>query len=83
MYYDAHGNLHRVGGPAVTHYRGAKEWWRNGLRHNSYGPSYINNDYVMYHLYGVMYATEEKWFSALSDSDKVIFLFGSLNVQKE
>jgi hypothetical protein len=36
--------LHREDGPAVEHFNGTKEWYRNGLLHRLDGPAVIYSD---------------------------------------
>ena len=36
--------IHRLGGPAIEHLDGSKEWWVNGVRHRKNGPAIIFKD---------------------------------------
>ena len=54
-YYNAAGELHRVGGPAVTYPNGAKLWYQNGALHREDGPAveYAHSGGVYWFLFGV------------------------------
>ena len=59
-YYNAAGELHRVGGPAVEYANGSKEWWYNGLLHRTDGPAIdFTKGGQCWYLHGRMYTRAE------------------------
>ena len=40
----SHGELHRLGGPAVTHKNGLTQWWVRGYLHRHGGPAITYSD---------------------------------------
>ena len=50
FYYNPAGEIHRIGGPAITVADGTKVWYQNGMMHREDGPAieYINGDKFWY-----------------------------------
>lgn len=70
------GELHREDGPAVERPDGSKSWYLNGKRHRADGPAIISTNNTFYwFLHNQMYCTKEEWFEALSDKQKVAYMF--------
>lgn len=72
-----HGLLHREGGPAIISGFGLEIWYQDGLRHRADGPAVINRDTGIKHywLYNHPYRKKIYWFEALSDKQKVAYMF--------
>ena len=51
-WYNDAGDLHRVGGPAVTGSDGREFWYINGKRHREGGPAVIRSDGGEWYLGG-------------------------------
>lgn len=63
--YHLNGQLHREGGPAVIHSKGAYDegmqlWYKHGVLHNEHGPAVIRKEQVTYFLDGRKY-TKKAW----------------------
>lgn len=60
QHYNAGGQLHRVGGPAVEYANGSKAWWYNGLLHRTDGPAIdFTKGGQCWYLHGRMYTRAE------------------------
>ena len=61
QHYNAGGQLHRVGGPAVEYANGSKEWYQTGLRHRVDGPAitWPGGDCGSWFLHGKVYGQSE------------------------
>ena len=66
-YYNAAGELHRVGGPAVIWSNGAKLWYQNGKLHREVGPAIESpSGFHCWYLHGVRY-TKLDYYQELVD----------------
>ncbi len=82
-YFD--GLYHREGGPAVIHEDGYRCWCYKGLKHRVDGPArewdkgnrFTFNGVEMkeWWLNDIHFDSEEKWFEALTEEDKLTYLF--------
>jgi hypothetical protein len=64
-YLNAKGELHRIGGPAITWWYGTQEYWVDGKRYRTDGPAVIWSDGTqLYWVAGIEY-TEEQYPKAV------------------
>jgi len=55
------GQYHRLDGPAVEWHFGAKEFFKNGIRHRIGGPAYESKDEKQFWFEGKQYSENEYW----------------------
>ena len=55
------GKYHRLDGPAIEWVYGAKEYFKNGIRHRIGGPAYENKDDKQFWFEGKQYSEPEYW----------------------
>ena len=74
-YWYQNGYLHRLDGPAAEYFNGDKRWFQNGDPHRLDGPAveYVNGPKCWY-INGERYS-EQKWFEALTEDEKIAYLF--------
>lgn len=72
-----HGVIHRDGGPAYQDSKGAEVWYSNGKVHREDGPAMISSSrsHKYWFLDGKRYYKKEEWFEALTDNQKVAYMF--------
>ena len=60
VYFNQHGRIHRVHGPAVIH-RDGSQWCANGVRHRTDGPAVVMADgrHIEWWLNGKMLTEQE------------------------
>ena len=70
-YYNAHGQLHRVHGPAFEHPGGHRAWYRNGQRHRIDGPAVEYTEGSKFWYIDGRVLTEAEWLQAVASLENV------------
>jgi len=69
------GKRHRIGGPAIEYSTGEKFWFKLGMRHSEIGPAVEWSGGAKWWYEGNHYPSEEAWFKALTNEEKLAYLF--------
>ena len=76
------GILHRVDGPAIEWFDGSKEWYLDGELHRVDGPAIEWSDGAEdWWLNGELFNSKEAWFEALTEEEKLAYLFNMKGVK--
>jgi hypothetical protein len=70
------GELHREDGPAIERTNGAVRWYKFGQLHRADGPATeFSSGYKGWWLMGLNFSSKEEWFKALTEEEKIAYLF--------